>query len=359
MNQTLRLIGVDIDESPRLQEIHRMLIPDDRRFRQELKWMRDNGSVYIDPATIPGISRLGDEAPKLLFGLCARTEFPMPVSIVGTRRPDWYGKTMGYFLGKEIAGAGCSVVSGGALGIDTLAHRGCLDAGKATIVVFAGGLAMPHPPSNKALFKKIAKTGCIISELPPMVPAKRFSFTQRNRIISLLGTATIVVQAGPLSGALVTGRWGLKIGSPVFALPADCIFNNGKGTNTLIHEGAIPMIDQNTLKTGLGIQINTWPHASRRPIHSEPVINQNVKQSAKAKGASGPGQTDEQPLHGEEADIYTLISKGTNDVDTLCIKTQMPTAQVLSVLSSLEIKGYIKRAGGGRFIPIKDPDLFS
>jgi len=349
MNQSLEIKGVGVDESPRLQEIHRLLIPDERRFKRELAWMRKNGAVYIDPATIPALSRLGKDMPKLLFGLCGQTTFPRPVAIVGTRRPDWYGKKMGEFLGRAVAGAGGSVISGGALGIDTLAHRGCLDAGQGTIVVFAGGLAEPHPPSNRALFKKIAPTGCILSELPPMMSARRFSFTDRNRIIAALGMATIVVQAGPSSGALVTGRWALKIGAPVFALPADCIFDNGMGTNILIQEGARPLFDRKSMFTGLGMHVTDWPKASRRPIHGEPVM----KTPSITKSANAP------VLNGEEADIYALISKGMGDIDSLCIETKMPPAQVLSVISSLEMKGHIQRTGGGRFIPAENPDLFA
>ncbi len=345
--QTLEIKGIGVDDSPRLQAIHRHLIPDEARFRQELAWMREHGAVYIDPVTIPGLVDLGERMPALLFGLCGRRTFPRPVAIVGTRRPDWYGKLMGRFLGKAVALAGASVVSGGALGIDTLAHKGCLEAGGATITVFAGGLAQPHPPSNRALFERVSSQGCIISELPPLVPAKRYSFTERNRIIAALGLATIVVQAGPVSGALVTAHQAMRMGRQVFAVPADTVFENGRGTGMLIDEGAIALTGPKTLLTGLGLRVSGWPRAARRPIHGEPVLK---KVEADVVGSV---------VAGNEAEVYEMVRSGTGDVDTLCIKTGLETAQVMSILSTLEIKGFVQRTGGNRYVPVRDLDLFA
>jgi len=311
--------------------------------------MERSGAVYIDPADIPLLDDLGKDRPRLLFGLCGRRTFPLPVAVVGSRRPDWYGELMAGFLGEAIARAGGTVISGGALGIDSLAHQGCMEANGPTVVVFAGGLARPTPPSNRDMFRRIAQDGCIITETPPLVEAKAYSFTSRNRIIAALGLGTIVVQATSVSGSLVTGRWALRMDRPVLAVPGDVVFQDAAGTNQLLQEGAVPLTGPGVLDASLGLKTKDWPMATRRPARGKPVI----------KEASKPTKGQTTGLEGAELEVYKAIQAGAWDVDTIVEKTELTASQVLSVVSSLELKGVTQRLGGGRFAPVEDSDLFA
>jgi len=220
-------------------------------------------------------------------------------------------------------------------------------AGGATVAVFASALAKPTPPSNRGLFRRIARDGCIISELPPMIAAKGYSFTARNRVIAALSSAVIVVQATADSGSLVTARWGLKLGRPVFVLIGDSIFDNSKGVNTLLLEGAVPLIGPEVLRDHLGLRIQDWPRATRRPVHGKPAM------------ANADTTASVPDLTGAELEVYNLLTGGPISVDEMVQATNLSAPQVLSVLSSLELKGRVQRLGGGRFSAIDIPDLFS
>src|SRR5215213_6511521 len=156
------------------------------------------------------LSALGDP-PAALFGrgspdLLPRLSADEMVTIVGSRRASSYGRELATDLGREVASAGLSVVSGMALGIDSRAHRGALDAGGVTVAVLGCGVDVPYPPRHARLYEEIVENGLVIAELPPGTSARRWSFPARNRIMAALSRMTVVVEARQRSGSLITAE---------------------------------------------------------------------------------------------------------------------------------------------------------
>ncbi|MDK2917375.1 MAG: processing protein [Candidatus Petromonas sp.] len=163
------------------------------------------------------------------------------LAIVGSRRATPYGKNIAYKFAKDLVKYGITVVSGMAYGIDSAAHKGALDGGGRTIAVLGCGVDICYPKSNYKLMKDIINNGAIVSEYPLGTQPTPGNFPQRNRIISGLSKAVLVVEAGLKSGSLITVDYALEQGKDVFAVPGNINSNFSKGTNKLIKEGAKPV----------------------------------------------------------------------------------------------------------------------
>ncbi|MBQ7900440.1 MAG: DNA-processing protein DprA, partial [Clostridia bacterium] len=162
----------------------------------------------------------------------------MCVSVVGTRKMSLYGSNCAYNLSKEMAERGVVIVSGMAGGIDSRAHRGALDAGMPTVAVIGCGVNVVYPRSNTKLMKEIMETGMVISEYPLDTQPLRHHFPERNKIISGLSVATLVVEADIKSGSLITAKHSYEYGKDVFAVPGNIDSPFCRGTNYLIKDGA-------------------------------------------------------------------------------------------------------------------------
>jgi DNA processing protein len=163
------------------------------------------------------------------------------VAIVGTRRPSPYGIEVAYELGRGLAAAGVTVVSGLALGIDSHAHRGATDAGGAAIAVLACGPDVVYPRRHRRLYDRVRATGAVVSELPPGIRPFRWSFPARNRIMAGLARMTVVVEAGQPSGSLITTGFAQDLGREVGAVPGPITTWRADGTNKLLKDGASPI----------------------------------------------------------------------------------------------------------------------
>jgi DNA processing protein len=187
-----------------------------------------------------------DDPPAVLFGigradaLAALCDEPA-VAIVGTRRPSPYGRAVGRSLGRGLGASGVTVVSGLALGIDGLAHRGCLDGGGRPVAVLAGGPDQPYPRRHRELYARVAEAGIVLSEMPPGAPAYKWSFPARNRIMAGLARMTLVVEATQPSGSLITSDYAKDLGRAVAAVPGHITSSKAEGTNELIRDGAVPV----------------------------------------------------------------------------------------------------------------------
>ena len=160
------------------------------------------------------------------------------IGVVGTRSITEYGRQSAYKIGYELAAAGAVVVSGLALGNDSVAACGALDAGGRTIAVLGSGLDRIYPAAHKKLAKEVARKGMIVSEYPPLTPPSRGSFPTRNRIISGLSQGTLVIEASHGSGALITAKDAILQGRDIYSLPGNIDSETAEGTNELIKEGA-------------------------------------------------------------------------------------------------------------------------
>ncbi len=187
---------------------------------------------------------LGDaaDAPHALIG--RGDGFPLgeltldgSVTVVGSRRATGYGLEVARRLGGELAGAGLTVVSGMALGIDGAAHRGALERGR-TVSILACGPERPYPPSHRGLYSRLLENGLVVSEMPPGTGVWRWAFPARNRIMASLSQMTVVVEAAERSGSLITAEMAGDAGREVGAVPGQATIAAAAGTNELIASGA-------------------------------------------------------------------------------------------------------------------------
>ena len=191
-------------------------------------------------SSYPPLLREIFDPPALLFyrGLLPNPEKPL-VAVVGTRRPSSQASARAFFFGRELGEAGISVVSGLALGIDAMAHRGNIEGKAPTIAVLGSGVDQVYPPSNRTLARRILETGgCILSEYPPGTAPLKWNFHARNRIISALARGTVIVEAPEKSGALITARFALDQGRDLWVDSASIRSRRGGGTARLAEDGA-------------------------------------------------------------------------------------------------------------------------
>ncbi|ATW04760.1 DNA-processing protein DprA [Sphingorhabdus sp. YGSMI21] len=214
-------------------------IADARRIDAELQSIRNLGAecLFLGDAAYPVLlAELGNPPPVLLWqGRLGLLQKPM-VAMVGARNASAAACRFARDLANSVAEAGISIVSGLAKGIDTAAHQGSL--GKATIAVIAGGLDVFYPPENEGLQRTIAECGLLLAEQPPGTEPRARHFPYRNRIIAGLARGTVVIEAAPRSGSLITARLAAEAGRQVMAVPGSPLDPRSRGCNMLIREGA-------------------------------------------------------------------------------------------------------------------------
>ena len=279
---------------------------------------------------------LGDlgDAPSVIFGrgdpgLLAGLPREDTVTIVGSRRPSGYGRDIARELGREIAAAGFGVVSGMAMGIDSCAHEGALDASGLTIAVLGTGVDVPYPPRATRLYERIVERGVVVSELPPGTQARRWMFPARNRIMAALGRMTIVVEARERSGSLITAEMAQDLNREVGAVPGRVASSPAAGTNGLLHEGAhVIRGAQDVLDALVGA-------GARRTI----------------RAPTGPR------LEPELAGVLDLIERGASNADALAREAQIEPGVLAGALLRLELSGYVRSDWSGRYerTPLRAP----
>lgn len=251
------------------------------------------------------------------------------VAIVGTRKPSDYGRRWARRLSAALAQAGVTVVSGLADGIDTEAHRSCLDAGGRTIAVVGTGLDIVYPQFNQGLAEQVAHQGLLLSEHPAGTPPDRNHFPRRNRIIAGLCRATLVIEAPQKSGSLITARLANEYGREVYALPGTLDNYRASGCLMLISQGAQVILGETELLKMLG----TLP-----PL---------LKPEAPLPEAAIPGLFPD--LDPELQQVLQAVTLEPVAVDTIVQKSDLSTGTVLSALAQLEIIGLISQLPGMRY----------
>lgn len=207
-----------------------------------LEFCFDNG-IRVIPCSSPNYpTRLHDlyNKPVLLYvrGEIEDLNERFCVSIVGTRNMSSYGKHVTFMLARQLIGYGAIIISGAAYGIDSAANNTAVFFEEPTIAVLGSGINVPYPQKNKEMLDRIASNGMVISEYPPNTPPNGWNFPKRNRIISGLAHAVVIVEAGEKSGALITARVACDQGRRVYAVPGNIGAPNSVGTNKMIRDGA-------------------------------------------------------------------------------------------------------------------------
>ena len=321
--------------------------------------------LTMDDAAYPARLRNIYDPPLLLYGKGSLPLFDeeVAVTVVGTRSCTPYGVKAASELGYELAKQGALLVSGMAKGIDGEALRGALRAGGFTAAVLGGGADVVYPAANRRLYEDIAATGVILSEYPPGTEPRGEHFPVRNRLLSALSVATLVVEAPERSGALITAATALEQGREVFAVPGPFDAPMSRGCNGLIREGAGLVCEAWDV---LSFYESRYPH-KLRPLRAKlpplpkgstpPEDEAAPAQPAAPAAPSAPALPVLDISHdpaGLTDDQIAVLSVLQTDVPTLtddaALLTDLPVRRVLSALTVLEIDGYVSRQGTRSFL---------
>jgi len=279
-------------------------------------------TISIDDKNYPEVLKKIPNAPKVLYIRGKINPKEIFFAVVGTRWCSDYGKRATLEITGDLCESGLTIVSGLAPGIDTISHKAVLEKEKKTIAVLGTGLDEKsiYPKENIRLANEIIeKGGALISEYPPGTRGTRFTFPQRNRIVSGLSLGVLVAEAKEKSGALNTALWAKKQEKPVFVVPGPIYSSNSKGCHYLIKKGAKLVESANDILKDLGIL-------------------QKFKEKKYVLG-----DTNEENL------ILGALKEESLTVDKIIEKTNLPAAKVISIISILEIKNKIKNLGGNNY----------
>jgi DNA processing protein len=268
-----------------------------------------------------------EQPPPVIYvkgGLEAVDDFA--VAIVGTRNTTAYGRQVAQELAQFLSLNGITVVSGLARGIDSMAHTAALNQGGRTIAVLGCGVDIVYPPEHRQLSERIEQQGALISDYYPGTPPDGINFPPRNRIISGLSLATVIVEAGEKSGALITAEFAASQGREVFAVPGSIYAPHSKGANRLIRDGALPLTDFNELLAALDLtRVEEYRYAKKVILKDE--IEEMLSNVIK-----------NEPLHINEIKNATGLSM----------------EKVSAALVMMELKGMVRRVGNLTYISISD-----
>lgn len=319
--------------------------------------------LTMDDAAYPARLRNIYDPPLLLYGKGSLPLFDeeVAVTVVGTRSCTPYGVKAASELGYELAKQGALLVSGMAKGIDGEALRGALRAGGFTAAVLGGGADVVYPAANRRLYEDIAATGVILSEYPPGTEPRGEHFPVRNRLLSALSVATLVVEAPERSGALITAATALEQGREVFAVPGPFDAPMSRGCNGLIREGAGLVCEAWDV---LSFYESRYPHKLRLLRAKLPLLPKGAPETESGEPAKPVEEAPPAPAlpvldisqdpGGLTDDQIAVLSVLHTDIPTLtddaAILADLPVRRVLSALTVLEIDGYVCRQGARSFL---------
>jgi DNA processing protein len=243
------------------------------------------------------------------------------VAIVGTRRMTNYGHQVTQAQAAHLAANNVTVVSGLARGVDAVAHKAALDAGGRTIAVLGSGVDVIYPSEHRKLAQEIVANGAIISDYAPGTPPEGVNFPPRNRIISGLSMAIIVVEAGERSGALITANFAAEQGREVYAVPGNIDRVQSKGTNALIRQGARPLLNKEEVLGDLSLnQVSAYRQAHLFL-----------------------------PENGLEAELFELVKNEPLHIDEICSQSSISVDRVTASLVMMELKGLVRQVDNMRY----------
>ncbi|HNU93200.1 MAG TPA: DNA-processing protein DprA [Bacillota bacterium] len=281
--------------------------------------------VALPSREYPPLLRQIYDPPAVLYvmGRASLADAPW-IAVVGSRSATSYGTGAARYLARQLTAAGAGVVSGMARGVDSAAHRGAIEAGGVTVGVIGAGLAYQMTPRLQRLAGEVAKSGCVVSPFHMNYPASRGTFPARNRVISGMAHACLVVEAGVRSGALVTSAFATEQNRDVFAVPGDINRPTSAGTNALIYDGARPVI------------------GARRFLEELAAAGIPVR----LPNTAGGGRTHN--LGPADEAVFEAVQSDTSFED-IHLSLSMPARDVLASLSRLEVLGLIVRGPGLRY----------
>jgi len=319
--------------------------------------------VYYNSSQYPKRLKNINNPPAVLYvcGNLPGIDEKLSIGIVGTRKPTEYGKNVAFNLGYNLAKCSVTVVSGGALGIDSFAQNGAIEANGKVVSVLGCGFDCKYLVSNEKLREATKENGALISEYPPNTPAIPRNFPIRNRIISGLSLGVIVVEAAQKSGALITANTAKKQGRNVFAVPGNVNTEQSIGPNNLIKNGAKLVVSvedileeygslyliKNREKNGeIFKKTNLYLGESLSDTTPEPLCSRK-----KVGIKTGPSLSVKKIENAskEALKVYESLTDSPLNAESIMLKTKMKLPQVFSSLTELEILDLVKSLPGGKY----------
>ena len=312
------------------------------------------------------------DMPLVLYGIgdCSVLEDTLNIGIVGTRNASQYGIEIAQKLSYSLASSGATVVSGGALGVDSEAHAGAMLAKGRTLAFLGCGLSFGYLKENAALRRAITRYGAVVSEYQPFASASRTTFPIRNRLISGVSLGVVVIEAGVKSGSLITADRALDQGRDVFAVPGDIVRSSFDGTNHLIKNGAKPvfsaedilseyeylygdLINSDKAKAPLS-EIEYVNYRKPKKQTEKSVEKTSVKESHQAlKTASEEKVIVKKELPCECSEdakkVYSVLSEREIHIDDIVRQTELRMNIVLASLTELELFGVVELVSGKKY----------
>jgi len=280
-----------------------------------------------DPRYPPLLAAIDDPPPLLFLRGDLRAGALPCVALVGTRHTSPYGELVAEQLARELAAAGVGVISGLAQGIDAAAHEGALQAGGYTAAVLGTGVDKPYPAANKALYQRLCESGAVLSEFMLGTTPQAWHFPVRNRIISGLSRAVVVVQAPSKSGALITAQLATEQNREVMAVPGNITDGRQMGCHELIRDGAVLVRGVEDILEALRLPA---AGAGQAAVAAAPTVR----------------------LEGDEGTVAGALGLTPSSIDDLIEKTGLATPSVQASLVTLELKGVARRLPGNQFVRV-------
>ena len=268
-----------------------------------------------------------DQPPPVLY---IRGEYLMDdlfaVAIVGTRKVTPYGRQVTEEIASYLASNGITVVSGLARGVDAVAHQAALKAGGRTMAVLGSGVDKIYPPEHRGLAEQMMARGAVISDYAVGTPPDASNFPPRNRIISGLSLAVVVIEAAETSGALITAEFAAAQGREIFAVPGSILAPQSKGTNRLIQKGAQPLLTPADLMQALDLTRMDKQKSARKVLPSDET----------------------------EALVLNALGSEPIHVDEIRNQADLPIEKISAALAMMELKGMVRQVGGMNYVAVRE-----
>ncbi len=307
------------------------------------------------------LQRGSDEYPRPLERICDpplllycrgdwRPQDELAVAIVGSRKCTLYGKQQAERIARALAQAGVTIISGLARGIDAAAHQGAISVDGRTLAVMGTGLANIYPPEHRELAEQVISHGALLTEFKLSQPPQSGLFPQRNRIISGLSLAVLVVEAGRSSGALHTARHAMEQGREVLALPGRIDSLASEGCHDLIRDGATLIRHVDDVMAAIGPLFQPVNASLPRALNDDSPVELLDHTHAASRRDLTVHSLRELSLNDQERQVLNLITAEPTHQDQIIANSQFEPPRVLSTLTVLEMKRLIRRQPGGYFV---------
>ncbi len=323
--------------------------------------------ITPDNANYPERFKQLSDMPLVLYtmGDASVLKDTVSIGVVGTRDASNYGIETAQKLSFSLASCGVTIVSGGALGIDSEAHAGAMLAKGRTAAFLGCGLSYDYLKENASLRRSITRYGAVISEYAPFTPASRTTFPIRNRLISGLTLGTLVIEAGVKSGSLITANYALEQGKDVFAVPGDIVRSSFDGANHLIKNGAKPVFSAMDILSEYeylygdlidfskaNVSLSQIPYVEYRKKTRETVAREKAPIQQKTveqeiKKIEKKELDDSYSLEAKK--VYSVLNENPTHIDDILRQTSLKMSDVLSALTELELMGDVKQTEGKKY----------